>query len=74
MTSGILPPRKLLTLDSPKAQRRLSVILDLPEPLGPTTAVTPWSKTTLVLSAKDLKPWISISFKYMNDFPFQRHS
>ena len=41
ITSGILPPRRLFTLDSPKAQRRLSVMLDLPEPFGPTTAVTP---------------------------------
>ena len=65
MTSGILPPRKFLAEDSPSAQRKLSVILDLPEPLGPTTAVTPLSNSMVVLSAKDLKPCISISFKYI---------
>jgi hypothetical protein len=30
--------------------------LDLPEPLGPTTAVTPGSKSKVVAEAKDLKP------------------
>ncbi len=63
MTSGILPPRRFLALDSPKAQRKLSVILLLPEPFGPTTAVTPLSNSILVLSAKDLNPSNSISFK-----------
>ncbi|GEC99777.1 hypothetical protein KVA01_19320 [Kocuria varians] len=30
--------------------------MDLPEPLGPTTAVTPGSKWNVVADAKDLKP------------------
>ena len=41
---------------SPMTQRTLSDTLVLPQPLGPTTAVTPGSKRSSVLSAKDLKP------------------
>src|SRR6185503_230528 len=35
-------------------------MLDLPQPLGPTTAVIPSGKITSVRSPKDLKPTISI--------------
>ena len=69
--SGILPPRKLLTDCSPNTQRMASVILLLPEPLGPTTAVTLFSKSITVRSAKDLNPAISIFFKYTNSCSFQ---
>src|SRR6266508_4306762 len=45
------------------AQRRASTILDLPHPLGPTTAVTPGVISITVFWAKDLKPIISRRFK-----------
>src|SRR4051812_3412867 len=54
--------RRLLADISPKAQRTASEILDLPQPLGPTTAVIPGSNSTRVLSAKDLNPTISRRF------------
>jgi hypothetical protein len=39
--------------------------LDLPQPLGPTTAVTPGSKLSFVFSANDLKPMSSSDLKYI---------
>ena len=39
ITSAILPPRKCLAELSPITQRTASIILDLPQPLGPTIAV-----------------------------------
>src|SRR5437870_2303585 len=56
MTSAISPPRRLLALCSPRIQRTASTMLDLPEPLGPTMAVTPSPNSKVVLSAKLLKP------------------
>src|ERR1700712_1496155 len=56
MTSSILPPRRLLAPCSPMTQARASTTLDLPEPLGPTTAVIPGSKRSVVDDANDLKP------------------
>src|SRR5919205_455678 len=56
MTSSILPPRRLLAPCSPMTQPRASTAWDLPEPLGPTTAVTPGSKSNVVADANDLKP------------------
>src|SRR6185503_11451995 len=44
---------------SPRTQRTASETFDLPQPFGPTIAVTPGSKARPVLSAKDLKPWSS---------------
>src|SRR5690606_23647327 len=46
-------------------QRTASMMLDFPQPLGPTMAVTPGSKWTAVLSAKLLKPWSSMRLRYM---------
>ncbi|OGW77523.1 MAG: hypothetical protein A3I73_04720 [Omnitrophica bacterium RIFCSPLOWO2_02_FULL_45_16] len=48
---------------SPRTQRILSAILDLPQPLGPTMAVTPGSKLSFVFSEKDLKPISSKDLK-----------
>ena len=63
MTSSILPAlRSWRLLVSPSTQRTASERLLLPEPLGPTTPVTPLSKVILTLSGKLLKPWISSSF------------
>src|SRR3954447_17506040 len=56
MTSSILPPRRVLAPCSPITQARASTTFDLPDPLGPTTAVTPGSKAKVVGCANDLKP------------------
>src|SRR6185312_10599703 len=56
MTSSILPPRSVLAPCSPMTQARASTTLDLPEPFGPTTQVTPVSKAKVVGCAKDLNP------------------
>jgi hypothetical protein len=42
-----------------------SATFDLPEPLGPTTAVTPGTNSISVRSAKVLKPWSVRRFKRM---------
>src|SRR5947209_6163582 len=57
MTSSIFPPRSVLAPCSPITHARASTTLDLPEPLGPTTAVMPGSKRRVVGDAKDLKPF-----------------
>src|SRR3954453_12981237 len=57
MTSSILPPRRLFAPCSPRTQAMASTTLDLPEPLGPTTAVMPGSRRRVVGDAKDLKPF-----------------
>src|SRR6476620_6659488 len=56
MTSSILPPRSDFAPCSPMTQARASTTFDLPEPLGPTTAVMPGSKWNVVADAKDLNP------------------
>ena len=62
ITSSILPAaRSWRELVSPSTQRTASERLDLPEPLGPTTPVTPASNRIFTLSGKLLKPWISSS-------------
>ena len=69
MTSSILPAlRSWRLLVSPSTQRTASDRLLLPEPLGPTTAVTPGPKAILTLSGKLLNPWISSSFSTMRYF------
>src|SRR5690242_14007458 len=57
MTSSILPPRRLFAPCSPRTQAMASTTLDLPDPLGPTTAVIPGSSRSVVADAKDLKPF-----------------
>src|SRR4051794_38509457 len=59
MTSSILSPRRLFALCSPITQVMASATLLLPQPLGPTIAVTPLSKDSSDRSEKDLKPLIS---------------
>src|SRR3954451_20854601 len=56
MTSSIFPPRNDLAPCSPRTQEIASTTLDLPEPFGPTTAVMPGSKRSVVEDANDLKP------------------
>src|SRR5262245_8587471 len=65
MTSAISPPRRALADCSPSTQRMASETLDLPQPFGPTMAVTPGWKLSEVLSANDLKPSTVRFFRYM---------
>src|SRR4029450_882454 len=59
MTSSILSPRRLLADCSPSTHVSASATLLLPQPLGPTMAVTPRSNASSERSEKDLKPLIS---------------
>src|ERR1700689_4943937 len=65
ITSAISPPRRALADCSPKTQRIASETLDLPQPFGPTIAVTPGWKFRDVLSAKDLNPKTVKFFRYI---------
>src|SRR5689334_3460882 len=56
MTSSISLPRTDVGLVSPITQRSASNRLDLPQPLGPTTAVRPGSTKSSVGSTNDLNP------------------
>src|SRR5450830_334816 len=56
MTSCIDSPRNSEALLSPNTQRTASMILDLPQPLGPTTPTSCPGSMKLVGSTKDLKP------------------
>src|SRR5690349_3836407 len=59
-TSFISPPRRDFARCSPSTHEIASETFDLPQPLGPTTAVIPLPvKTISVWSANDLKPEIS---------------
>src|ERR1041385_4087453 len=66
ITSAISPPRSALADCSPSTQRMASETFDLPQPFGPTMAVTPGWKFKEVLSAKDLKPNTVKFLRYMN--------
>src|SRR4051794_38363011 len=59
ITSSMERPRRCFALCSPIAHRMASTTLDLPQPFGPTTPVTPSSKEKTTRSANDLKPEIS---------------
>ena len=56
MTSVIDSPRRFFAELSPITQRTASIMFDLPQPLGPTTAPILVGKKTVVGSTKDLKP------------------
>jgi len=56
MTSCIDSPRSSEALDSPSTQRTASMMLDLPQPFGPTTPTSWPGSMKLVGSAKDLNP------------------
>ena len=64
ITSSIVPPRNVLAPCSPITQAIASTTFDLPEPFGPTTAVIPCSKFSVVAEANDLNPRIVRLFKY----------
>src|SRR5690625_3954462 len=65
MISSIFEPLSDFADCSPSTQRIASVIFDLPLPFGPTTAVTPGTKSTEIRSANDLNPTDSSFFKYI---------
>src|SRR5579862_8191430 len=65
-TSSILPPRRLLAPCSPITHESASTMLDLPEPLGPTTQVIHGSRRSVVAEANDLKPRRVRLFRYTN--------
>jgi hypothetical protein len=56
ITSVIESPRRWRADNSPITQRTASMMLDLPQPLGPTTPVRLVANGTAVGSTKDLKP------------------
>src|SRR6185312_11820525 len=56
ITSSMEEARIDLYEDSPMTQRSASTRFDLPQPLGPTTPVSPGSIRKSVGSTKDLKP------------------
>ena len=56
MTSVIDSPRRFFAELSPITQRTASMMLDFPQPLGPTTAAMLLGKLTVVGSTKDLNP------------------
>src|SRR5690625_7514042 len=56
MTSAMDSPRRLRAELSPITQRTASMMLDLPQPLGPTTALRLLGKATVEGSTTDLKP------------------
>ena len=58
MTSSIFWDRTAEGAWAPSTQPMASTTLDLPDPLGPTTTVTPGSRLRVAASAKDLKPLI----------------
>ena len=58
ITSAIDSPRRCLAEISPITQRTASMILDLPQPFGPTTPVRLEGNVTVVGSTNDLKPAI----------------
>src|SRR5690242_14886015 len=56
ITSVSESPRRRLAALSPITQRIASMMLDLPQPLGPTTPVMLVGRCSVVGSTKDLKP------------------
>ena len=56
MTSTIESPRSVFAEASPSTQRIASMMLDLPQPLGPTIPIRLLGNLIVVESTKDLKP------------------
>src|SRR5215469_905573 len=65
ITSAMESPRRFLAEVSPRTQRTASMMLDLPQPLGPTTPTSWPGRWKWVGSAKDLKPDSLIEFSRM---------
>src|SRR5690554_704101 len=66
MTSVMDSPRRYLAELSPITQRTASMMLDLPQPLGPTTAVMLDGNGTVVGSTNDLKPASLMDFSLIS--------
>ena len=64
MTSSIFGVRRLFADWVPRTHDSASTRLDLPEPLGPTTTVTPGRNSRRVRSANDLNPVSFSDFRY----------
>ena len=58
-------PRKFLAELSPITHRTASIMFDLPQPFGPTTAQRLLGNETVVGSTKDLNPASLMHFKRM---------
>src|SRR5580658_6802857 len=56
MTSSIFDERTVRGPWAPSTQATASTTFDFPLPFGPTTTVTPGSRTSVDASANDLKP------------------
>ena len=63
MTSSIFVERTTFGPWAPRTQATASTTFDLPDPFGPTTTVTPGSRSMVVGSAKDLKPFKVSDFR-----------
>src|SRR5436305_14886945 len=72
ITSCMDEPRTASGDCSPIAHSTASVMFDLPEPLGPTTTLTPGPKTRWVRSGKDLKPFSVSDFRRTGPSALQR--
>ena len=66
MTSAMESPRRCFGELSPMTQRMASIILDLPQPLGPTMPITFPFTGMVVGSTKDLKPESLIFLRRIN--------
>src|SRR6266852_2219295 len=73
MRSSTLLPRSRVGACSPRTHRIASTTLDLPHPLGPTTAVIPGEKPIVVESRNDLKPSNSRLLRRMLPSPPPHH-
>src|ERR1700719_4144157 len=73
MRSSMLLPRRRVGACSPRTHRIASTTLDLPHPLGPTTAVIPGAKPIVVESRNDLKPSNSRLLRRMLPSPPPHH-
>ncbi|KAF5052677.1 hypothetical protein DSECCO2_406400 [anaerobic digester metagenome] len=65
MRSVSFPARMALELFGPRTNRIASDMLDLPDPLGPVTAVNPLSIGMVSFFPNDLKFSTSICLRYM---------
>ena len=74
ITSSILLLRTADGAWAPSTQASASTTLDFPEPLGPTTTVTPGSNSIVVESAKDLNPLSMSDFKNTANRGYKTHS
>src|SRR5690348_5448798 len=74
ITSSISLPRIEVGRVSPITQRMASNRLDLPQPLGPITAVRPGSMKSSVGSTKDLKPESLSRVNFKKNAPYLSRS